>query len=242
MQCAILAGGLATRMLPETATVPKALLDVNGVPFAQVQLAWLRGQGVTDVVYCIAHLGEQIVDFVGDGARWGLAVTYADEGEHRLGTAGALRAAASTGLLDERFLVLYGDSYLQIDVPAVWKAFRSSGLPALMTVYRNDVAHERCNVRYRDGRVDAYEKGVPDPAAVGMQHVDYGLLAFERATIEAALPDGDVGDLATVQHRLAAAGRMAGFEATRRFYEIGSPRGRAELTDLLRSPVSRTTP
>ncbi len=237
MQCVILAGGLATRMRPVTTTTPKALLSVDGRPFAALQLAWLREQGVRDVVYCVAHLGGQIMDFVGDGSRWGLAVSYADEGEHRLGTAGALRAAADADLLDDAFLVLYGDSYLQVSVPDVWTAFAWSGRPALMTVYRNDVAHERCNVRYVDGRVDAYEKGLADPRGAGMHHVDYGLLAFTRDVVLELVPAGEVYDLSTVQHRLANDGRVAGFEVHERFYEIGSPKGLAELESLLQSQV-----
>lgn len=216
-------------MLPLTTDTPKALLPVHGTPFADTQLAWLRQQGVREVVYCVAHLGDQIARFVGDGARWGLAVSYADEGEHRLGTAGALRAALDADLLADRFLVLYGDSYLQVSVPDVWTAFAWSGQPALMTVYRNDVAHERCNVRFVDGRVEAYEKGIADPLGAGMHHVDYGLLAFSRDVIAEQVPPGDVWDLSTVQHRLAADGRMAGFEVHERFYEIGSPKGLAEL-------------
>ena len=232
MQCAILAGGLATRMLPATSTMPKALLDVAGRPFADHQLAWLADEGVTDVVYCVAHLGDQIREHVGDGDRWGLRVHYADEGPRRLGTAGALRAAAA-GLLDEAFLVLYGDSYLHVDVRAVWRRFLCSGMPALMTVYRNDVERERNNVRFVDGRVEAYEKHHPDPRVAGLDHIDYGLLAFRRAEIEAAVQPGAVADLSSVQHMLAAEGLVAGYEVTDRFYEIGTPDGRDELEALL---------
>ncbi len=116
LPCVILAGGLATRMRPYTDDTPKALLPVNGVPFADIQLSWLRRQGVTEVVYCIAHLGEQIVAHVGDGSRWGLQVRYSDEGPERLGTGGALRLAAERDLLADEVLVLYGDSYLQVDL------------------------------------------------------------------------------------------------------------------------------
>jgi len=64
-------------MRPATAQVPKALLPVAGRPFADWQLAWLADQGVTDVVLSTGHLGSMLRRFVGDGARWGLAVTYA---------------------------------------------------------------------------------------------------------------------------------------------------------------------
>lgn len=229
MQCAILAGGLATRMQPLTLATPKALLPVGGRPFADIQLAWLREQGVTRVVYCIAHLGEQIVAHIGDGRRLGLDVRYADEGERRLGTAGALRLAADAGLLDDAFLVLYGDSYLQVDVRAVWAAFRASGRAALMTVFHNRDALERSNVRYADGRVELYRKGTADPAALGLTHVDYGLQAYQRAAIVDHVLAGEPSDLSALQEHLSEAGQLAGFEVFERFYEIGSPAGLAAL-------------
>lgn len=234
MQCAILAGGLATRMRPATETIPKALLEVAGRPFAHWQLAWLADQGVTDVVYCIAHLGEQIRAFVGDGAAWGLRVRYADEGPELRGTAGALARAARLGLLDDAFLVLYGDSYLDVDVAALWRTFVRSGEPMLLSVYRNDGRFDRSNVRYAEGRVQRYDKRVADPAAAGMAHIDYGLSALQRDALLRFAPDGVACDLAELQHELSVAGRLAGFEVTERFYEIGSPEGLAELDARLR--------
>src|SRR3954447_4437243 len=134
MQCVILAGGLGTRMWPQARTVPKTLLPVAGQPFAHWQLTWLAAGGVTSVVYSIAHLGDQVREFVGDGSAWNMGVRYADEGDVLRGTAGALRLALEEGLLEDRFLVLYGDSWLQVDPRAVSDAHARSGLPALMTV------------------------------------------------------------------------------------------------------------
>lgn len=232
MQCAILAGGLATRMRPRTETVPKALLPVNGRPFADIQLAWLAEQGVSDVVLCIAHLGEQIREYVGDGARWGLAVAYVDEGDRLLGTAGALRLAYERDALDPAFLVLYGDSYLTCELAPVWREFEQRRPAALMTVYRNEGRYDRSNARLSGGSV-VYDKRVADPASAGMHHIDYGLSILDRDQVIAPLPAGEVVDLADVYTELGAAGRLAGYEVTDRFYEIGSPAGLAELEDLL---------
>lgn len=234
MQVAILAGGLATRMRPLTKTVPKAMLEVAGRPFAEWQLAWLASEGVTDVVYCVAHLGQQLRDHVGDGTRWGLRVAWSDEGEHLLGTAGALRKAAHSGLLHERVAVLYGDSYLQVSIAEVDRAHQRSGAPMLMAVYRNDGLFDRSNVRFGAGRVQRYDKGESDPAGARMHHIDYGLLVVTRAVLEAEVPAGEHRDLADLQHRLAARGEVAGVEVRHRFYEIGSPEGLAELDAHLR--------
>ena len=83
---AILAGGLATRMRPVTERIPKALIEVAGLPFVAHQLALLRREGVERVVLCVGFLGEMIEASIGDGARFGLSVAYSFDGEKLLGT------------------------------------------------------------------------------------------------------------------------------------------------------------
>jgi len=91
MQAVVLAGGLGTRMRPRSERVPKSMLEVAGRPFIDWQLERIAASGMTEVVLCIAHLGEAIRAYVGDGARHGISVRYAVEEPGRLlGTAGAL--------------------------------------------------------------------------------------------------------------------------------------------------------
>lgn len=232
VQCVILAGGRGLRMRPMTIDTPKALLPVAGQPFAAHQLRWIAAHGVDRVVYCIGDLGDQIRAFVGDGARFGLAASYIEDGEPLRGTAGALRRALDADALDEAFLVLYGDSYLPIDVAAVWTAFHAQARPAMMTVLRHDPAWEIGNVEYADGIVTAYRKSKVD---TGMPYVDYGLSAYRRDLVAELVPRDAPTDLAAVQTRLAADGRMAGYEVHQRFYEIGSPTGLRELERWLQN-------
>lgn len=234
MQCVILAGGLGTRMWPVAQEVPKTLLPVGGLPFADWQLSWLAAAGVTSVVYCIGYLGEQIRDHVGDGSRWGLAVTYVDEGPALRGTAGALRLAADSGALAPRFLVLYGDSWLQIDPADVHRASEQSGRPALMTVFENEGRWDASNVVYENGRVLRYTKGL-DPVPAEMRWIDYGLCVFTRELVRERVPADAPSDLAPLCSVLAASGELTGYLATDRFYEIGSPEGLAEVEVLLRA-------
>lgn len=227
MQCVILAGGLGTRMWPRAQTVPKTLLPVVGRPFADWQLRWLAASGVTSVVYSIGHLGSQIREFAGDGSTWGLSVRYADEGDQLRGTAGALRLAQTEGLLDDRFLVLYGDSWLQVDPREVHLAHCRSGLPALMTVFENGDSWDRSNAVVVDGLVTRYDKAA-DPRPSDMRWIDYGLSSLTRGVL-AEVDGDDPQDLAPVLTRLAGRRKLAAYRATRRFYEIGSPTGLAEL-------------
>ncbi|HMG53783.1 MAG TPA: nucleotidyltransferase family protein [Kofleriaceae bacterium] len=224
---AILAGGLATRLGPITEAIPKALLDVAGQPFVLHQLALLRAAGIQRVVLCVAHLAEQIEAAIGDGRAHGLEVVYSHDGGELLGTGGALRRALP--VLGDRFLVLYGDSYLRCDYAAIARAFIAGGRLGLMTVFRNEGRYDRSNVRFQDGRIVRYDKspGVPD-----MTHIDYGLGAL-AAEAFAHHPAGGRLDLAAVYQDLLARDQLAGYEVAERFYEIGSPAGLENTHHLL---------
>jgi NDP-sugar pyrophosphorylase family protein len=225
---AVLAGGLATRLRPLTERVPKIMIDVAGRPFAEHQIELFRRQGLTEVVYCLAYLAEQVVDALGDGSRWGMKFTYVLDGPRPLGTGGALQRALPS--LGESFFVIYGDSYLTCDFRQVEGSFRASGKPGLMTVLRNDDRWDRSNVQYDDGRIVRYEKNQTDQA---MRHIDYGLGIL---TAEAFRPWSHVTepfDLAAVYQRLIGAGALAGYEVTERFYEIGSAEGLEDMRRLI---------
>ncbi len=213
-------------------SVPKTLLPVAGRPFADWQLRWLASEGVDDVVYSIGHLGDLIRDYVGDGRQWGTKVTYVEETDGLLGTGGAVRLAVDLGVLEDRFFVLYGDSYLRIDLRSVDAAYRSSRMPALMTVFANHGQWDASNAAF-DGRlVTDYRKGLTDPPPQ-MRYIDYGLLMLDGGVVAARVPAGRRTDLATLLGALSRDSLLAGYEAAERFFEIGSPSGILELDDFL---------
>jgi MurNAc alpha-1-phosphate uridylyltransferase len=231
LPCVILAGGLGTRMRPMTETLPKALLPVNGRPFAHLQLEWLAGEGVEHVIYSVGYRADLIRRAVGSGARFGLSVEYVDEGDDLRGSGGALRLALDRGALPERFFVLYGDSYLRADLATVEERWLASGKPAMMTVLRNAGRWDRSNAVLRDGVV-LYDKR--EGMRAGMEWIDYGLSAIRADVIAAWLAPGERGDLADLFHVLGEQGQLAGFEVADRFFEVGSPAGLEELERHLR--------
>jgi NDP-sugar pyrophosphorylase family protein len=225
MQCVILAGGLGTRMRPLTTRVPKALIPVCDTPFAHYQLTWLAQYGVTEVVYSIAVLGDMIRDFVGDGRRWGLSVTYVEDGQELVGTAGALRRVFDAGLLRDPFLVLYGDSFLPFDFRQLGQAFERQSRPVMMAVYRNQGRFDTGNVEYADGVVRLYRKGGQGPTPPDLNYIDYGISVVRRAVVADRVMRGETKDLADIYHRLSLEDELAGWEVGERFYEVGSPAG-----------------
>lgn len=232
LQTVIIAGGLATRLWPETKTIPKSLVIVSGKPFVDWQLSLLKERGISDVLFCLGYLGEQIEDYVGDGKKWGLSVSYSYEGETLLGTGGAIRNALDK--LEDTFFVTYGDSYLPINYQNVKSTFLKSKQPALMTVYKNHSAFDKSNVCIENGKIKKYIKNSNDSDLI---YIDYGLLVLSKS-IFSKLPQGEVIDLSKPLQNLVENGELASYEVDQRFYEIGSREGIEMLEDYLRQVKS----
>jgi NDP-sugar pyrophosphorylase family protein len=227
----ILAGGLGTRLGERVRDTPKPLLEVAGAPFLVHQLRLLASFGVTDVVLCVGYRGETIAERIGESCA-GIRIAYSFDAPGLDGTLGAIRRAL--GALGERFLVLYGDTYLRIDYGAAARAWSASGLPAMMTVLRNEGRWDASNADFDGTRVVGYDKRSPTAA---MRWIDYGLGALEASAFVES--DPATRDLADLYHELAARGELFGFEATERFYEIGTPEALAETDRFLRRSAPR---
>lgn len=233
LPCAILCGGLATRLRPITAKIPKSLISINGEPFIAHQLRLLHAKGLTRVVLCVGYLGEMIQEFAGDGKRFGVNVSYSFDGTSLLGTAGAIRKALP--LLDSAFFTLYGDSYLTCDYQLIAESFRVSRRRGLMTIYRNEGHFDASNVEASDGVIVRYDK---HNRTAEMRHIDYGLGVFSRSVFNQA-PAHESRDLAGVYQGLVAADDLAAYEVEERFYEIGSEPGIRDLSQYLRESASK---
>src|SRR5581483_10103940 len=140
--------------------------------------------------------------------------------------------AREQGVLEDRFFVIYGDSFLPVEFAPIWRAFELSDKPALMTVLRNEGRWDRSNVIYHTGRVVLYDKS----ATPGMEYIDYGLSCLQLKLLEKLTQT----DLGAVFHYLSLQGRLAGFEVHERFYEIGSPAGLRDFERYLASQPHAT--
>jgi NDP-sugar pyrophosphorylase family protein len=221
----ILAGGLGSRLGERVRDTPKPLIEVAGEPFLVHQLRLLARYGVSRVVLCVGYLGERIERRIGT-EQSGIAIAYSYDSPELDGTLGAIRRAREA--LGERFLVLYGDTYLRLDYADLAGRWRRSGLPAVMAVLRNEGRWDTSNAVYADGRVTAYDKQAP---TAEMHWIDYGVGGLSAAALDEA-PAAEA-DLARLYHLLSRRGELCGYEASERFYEIGTPAGLAETESFL---------
>jgi NDP-sugar pyrophosphorylase family protein len=225
----ILAGGLATRLYPVTRKIPKSLILIDGRPFIEHQFELMREKGVTKVFLCVGNFGKMIEAHVGDGSRFGLKVQYSYDGDILLGTGGAIKKAA--GMLPDVFLILYGDSYLDVDFESVVQQFNTGTFPAMMTVYRNRNSYDTSNIIMKGGKIIKYDKRSFDPA---MEYIDYGLITIRKSVFD-KYPANAPFDISLVLSRLVDAGLVPGYEVTKRFYEIGSIVGIKETEDYIKT-------
>jgi len=146
MKAMIMAAGRGERMRPLTDEIPKPLIQLGGKALIEHTLFRLREAGFYEIVINHAYLGQKIVDFLGDGSRYGVTIQYSAEPEEALETGGGIRQAVEL-LDDEPFLVINGDVWT--DFPLQTLPTELSGLAHLVMV--DNPEHHSDGDFYLDG-------------------------------------------------------------------------------------------
>lgn len=161
MKALVLCAGKGTRLLPLTASTPKVMLPLDGAPLINHTLQWLRHHKVRDVAINLHHLPRAITDHVGDGSQLGVRVLYSHE-PRLLGTAGALLPLANW--LDDTFVVVYGDKFLQADLTALIAAHQASRAMLTIALHHTDQPAGAGIAAMDDtGRITRYEEKPTQP-------------------------------------------------------------------------------
>ncbi len=227
MQMVIIAGGLGTRLRPLSNRVPKSLIEVQGKPFLEYQIGLLKRNGINDIVLCVGHLAKQIKDHFGDGKEFGVNIKYSEEDKALLGTAGALKKAEP--LLEEKFFVMNGDSYLPLDYAEVMSYFKGRDRLALLVVYKNYNQYDRSNVVIDADMVKVYSREKQMP---GMIYIHAGLSVITREALS-LIPVGQTVSQDELWSELVSQNELLAFETHNRFYEVGSFSGLEEFRQLM---------
>lgn len=216
MQVVILAGGKGTRLRPLTYQTPKAMLTINGKPFLEYQLKLIRSYGFCDAIVLAGYLGEQIMEYFGDGQKLGMNLQYVVE-VHPLGTGGALKNGEDK--LEKEFLLMNGDTFLPIDYGKIVNYFHQCNTMAAITVYDNRELVVPNNIAIGElNRVVHYNKKDSE----GMTHVDAGALVLKKDVLN-LVPSGRVCSLEEeIFPKLIKMKQLSAFTVSHRFYDIGT--------------------
>ena len=218
MKAMLLAAGRGERLRPLTDRVPKALVEVAGVPLIVRHLRALGAAGIDDVVINLGWLGDAIRERLGDGAGYGVRIAYSDERDDVLETGGGILKALPL-LGPQPFLVINADIVCDLPLPPP--------LPG-----GDELAHLVLvpNPPYRDdgdfGLTDArVVNGPPRPltfSGIGVYHP--ALLAGCRPGRFSLVP---------LLRAAADAGRLGGSEYRGGWFDVGTPQRLEEARRLL---------
>lgn len=229
MQVLILCGGLATRLRPLTKKIPKSMVEIEGKPFLEHQLNLLKKNGLKDIVLSIGFKGNQIKKYFATGKKFGVKIKYNPDGKKLLGTGGAIKKAEK--LLNDAFLVIYGDSYLPFDFQKAINYFNRFQKLGLMTVFKNANRYEPSNVEVQGNLVKSYSK---KRKTKKMLYIDYGVSIFKKEVLK-NFPADTAFDLSLIHKDLIKKKQLLAFPVKQRFYQIGSFDGLEEFRQYLKN-------
>ena len=214
-QVVVLCGGRATRLGPLARTTPKALQEVGGHPFLDLLLDWVRDHGLHRVHLCLGHLAGSIQDHVRGRGPGEMCVTTTVESTP-LGTAGALKHAVDE--LDDVFLLLMGDTWLDVDLAAIASALPTNA--EAMMVVTSQPSDVGPNIEVTSGMVSRYNK-----AGILNGWTDTGVAVVRRRVIARGIADAEDGtpvDLVDLFGTLIDRGELAACTVDVPFYDIGT--------------------
>ena len=191
---AILAGGMGTRLRSRTGSLPKPMACITGIPVLQHQIALCCKYNFTKIALLVHYQSSLIKDYFGDGSNFGVELTYVSEIQPR-GTAGALLDALP--VMDKRFIVLYGDTYADVNLRHFWEFDSQVESSGTIFVHPNDHPQDSDLINLGD---DALVVGIhPCPHPEGIDYpnlVNAGLYILDKKSLEEAIPVQMKTDLA----------------------------------------------
>ena len=222
MKAMLLAAGRGERLRPLTDRTPKALVPVGGKPLIAWHLERLAASGCREAVINVSHLAQQIVDFVGDGKRFGVRVAYSREAEP-LETAGGI-AQAQPLLGEPPFLLVNADVYCEVDFRALL-AFQLGAMMAHLVLVPNPAHRARGDFSLRERMV----------GREGSPRYTYSGVAVMSPQLVRTVRRGEKAPLAPLLFSAADERRISGEVFNGLWQDVGTIERLAELESQLAS-------
>ncbi|AVM55787.1 nucleotidyltransferase family protein [Capnocytophaga sp. oral taxon 864] len=197
LEAVIMAGGRGKRLSPLTDTIPKPMLRLGDKPIIEHNIDRLISFGIKKIYISVKYLGEQIVNYLGDGSQKGITIEYIWEDEP-LGTAGAL--ALINNLSSEHILLMNSDLFTNVNFESLYLKLinENADMAVASTEYKVDIPYAVFETQ--EGRVMNFKE---KPSFI--YHSNAGIYILKRSLI-AKIEKGKYCDITDVMERLVAEG------------------------------------
>lgn len=215
LEAVIMAGGRGQRLSPLTDSIPKPMLLLGDKPIIEHNIDRLINFGIKKIYISVKYLGEQIVDYFGDGSQKGIQIEYVWE-DKPLGTAGAL--ALIDGLSTEHILLMNSDLFTNVDFESLYTKLIESkaDMAVASTEYKIDVPYAIFETD--DDKVVSFKE---KPTMI--YHSNAGIYILKRELIQ-KIPKGNFCDITDVMEKLVNEnGKLVYDPITGYWIDIGKP-------------------
>ena len=197
LEAVIMAGGRGKRLSPLTDIVPKPMLRLGDKPIIEHNIDRLISFGIKKIYISVKYLGEQIVDYLGDGSQKGISIEYVWEDEP-LGTAGAL--ALINDLSTEHILLMNSDLFTNVNFESLYLKLTNerADMAVASTEYKVDIPYAVFETQ--EGRVTNFKE---KPSFI--YHSNAGIYILKRSLI-AKIEKGKYCDITDVMEQLVTEG------------------------------------
>ena len=220
---AILAGGKGSRLKSRTGNLPKPMAPILDKPALEHLIALCSSYGFYQIALLLHYESDIIQQYFGDGSKYGVQIEYSIEREAR-GTAGALRDALP--LMDERFLVMYGDTFADLDLRALWNKHLSVLASGTLVLHPNDHPEDSDLVELSpQNQLVAIHTYPHSEKRMCRNLVNAALYVLERDPLEKIIPE--IGNYDLAKHifpiMLANGMSLQGYTSPEYIKDMGTP-------------------
>lgn len=191
------------------------MVPIGGKPFLEHLINLVRENGITDVLVLLGYLPERVIEYFGDGKKFGVNIHYdTTPVEYDTGT----RIKHAEPLLDDSFLLMYCDNYWPMHLPKLIKFYREKNVAASVVVYASKESNKNNMFVDENGYVVKYDKTRTEP---GLNGVDIGFFLLHKNVLALA-PKENFHFEDQILKKLIAERQLAGYLTGHRYYSIGS--------------------
>tara|TARA_B100000676_G_C18088689_1_gene857438 strand:- start:3454 stop:4689 length:1236 start_codon:yes stop_codon:yes gene_type:complete len=218
-QAVILCGGQGKRLMPYTKYVPKPMVSIDNRPFLEFILENLSSKGIKRYVILSGYLGDKIKDYFDSGENWNIDIQYS-KGPTEWDT--AKRLWESRDLIDENFLFLYSDNYINLDLKKLEDHHFNSGKPLSLSLAKKKNGNIAIN---ENSEITKYDLDRSDP---NMNLVEIGFMIANKSRV-IDYYDNKNSSFSKIIHQMTLENEVSGFKYHNAYYSVSDPE-RLEIT------------